>query len=329
MKQWWLMAVFALVVAGCATQEETSDENKSERQLYETAQEQLKSGNFSNAVKTLQLLEARYPFGPFAEQSQLEIIYAYHRNFDHEEARAAADRFIQLHPQHPNVDYAYYLKGLASFTEGQGLFERFLPTDMTRRDPGPARDSFTDFSRLLSRYPNSQYAPDARSRMVYLRNLLARYEINVANYYFKRKAFLAAANRGRNVVEAYPGTPAVADGLAVMVQGYKLLGMNDLAENARKVLVANYPQHPSLDEQGNFRDNYTVEDTEPSLLNQVTLGLFDQHEPPEFNYDPTANGTSAPSAAAPAPDGSEAAEGDTEQKPSRMSRWFGWLPFVD
>lgn len=255
-----------------------------EQSLYEAAQRALRGSNFEQAIKNLQLLEARYPFGPYAEQAQLELIYAHHKNYDHEAAIAAADRFIRLHPQHPNVDYAYYMKGLATYTEGEGLLDRFLPTDVTTRDPGPARESFGDFAQLLARYPDSPYAADARARMIYLRNLLARYEINVANYYFKRGAYLAALNRGRYVVENFQETPAVPDGLAVMVQGYLLLGLDDLARDSLLTLRENYPNHPSLDKDGQFIARYgTGAKAGRSWLNRVTLGLMDRGDPVGFD----------------------------------------------
>lgn len=282
-----LVVLLALNIAGCSWlgigKDDDVPPDQGERQLYDTAQKNLKSSNFDLAIKNLQLLEARYPFGPYAEQAQLELIYAHFRNFDHEEAVAAADRFIRLHPQHQNADYAYYMKGLSSFTEGQGLLERFLPTDMTMRDPGPARQSFADFSQLLSRYPGSDYAADARARMVHLRNLLARYEINVANYYFKRRAYVAALNRGRFVVENFQETPAVPDGLAVMAQAYLILGMNDLADTAVAALRKNYPQHPSLDGSGNFIAQAYPGDSDRSWVNILSIGFLDRAEPPKFD----------------------------------------------
>ncbi|MBD2859495.1 outer membrane protein assembly factor BamD [Spongiibacter sp. KMU-158] len=243
--------LLSLLLVACAGQK-PMDEQMTERQIYETAQDYLNSKNYSLAIQNLQLLESRYPFGPYAEQAQLEIIYAYYRSGDNDAAVAAADRFIRLHPQHNKVDYAYYMRGLSNYTEGEGLLERFFPTDMTTRDPGSAIQSFEDFRQLLQRFPNSTYAPDARARMVNLRNRLARYEINVANYYFKRKAYLAAANRGRYVIENLPQTEAVPDALAVMVQAYKLLGMDDLAEQSLSVLRQNYPDHSALDKKGRF-----------------------------------------------------------------------------
>ncbi len=280
-----VVKVFALLyisilVAGCASDPDRPE--MSEREIYEAAQGYLKSKNFSLAVENLQLLESRYPFGPYAEQAQLEIIYGYYRGGDNEAAVAAADRFIRLHPQHPKVDYAYYMRGLANYTEGEGFLERFIPTDMTQRDPGSTIKSFDDFRQLLQRFPDSEYAPDAKARMVQLRNRLARYEINVANYYFKRKAYLAAANRGRYVIENLPQTPAIPDALAVMVQAYLLLGMNDLADQSLMVLRKNYPKHPSLDKNGNFVSQVGL-DQEGSVINKATLGLFDRYEPPKFD----------------------------------------------
>jgi outer membrane protein assembly factor BamD len=269
-----------LMLTGCSSPD--IKENMTEQQLYTEAQQRIRDEDFGQAVKHLQMIESRFPFGPYAEQAQLELIYAQYRNYQHEAAVASADRFIRLHPQHPGVDYAYYMKGLANYTQGSGVFERFLPTDMTERDPGKALQSFEDFRQLLLRFPDSAYGPDARARMIYLRSRLARYEVNVANYYFRRKAFLAAANRGRYVVENYPQTEATGDALAVMVQAYRLLDMKDLADSSLLVLRNNYPQHPSLDASGNFIEQFALAD-ERSWINKLTLGLFDAPEPPRFD----------------------------------------------
>ena len=271
-----------LNLIGCASDDE-KEQNMTEKELYEQAQADLKDDSFQLAVKHLQLLESRYPFGPYAEQAQLEIIYAHYRSAEPEAAVAAADRFIRLHPQHPNVDYAYYMKGLSNYTDGEGFLNRFLPTDMTMRDPGPALKSFEDFRQLLYRFPDSPYAADAKARMVYLRARLARYEINVANYYFKRGAYMAAANRGRYVVENFPQTPATGDALAVMIQAYQLLGLDKLADDTLSVLKLNYPHHPSIDKNGQFIAKFTTAAQERSLLNKLTFGLFDRSEPPKFD----------------------------------------------
>jgi outer membrane protein assembly factor BamD len=284
-----LLSLVVTFVAACSNNEELDlppGANSSEYELYQEAQRYLRNGNYELGVQALQLLESRFPFGRFAEQAQLELIYAHYSNFEHEAAIEAADRFIRLHPQHPGVDYAYYMKGLAAYTVNQGLFDRYLPADVTRRDTSFAREAFAEFAQLLARYPDSAYAADAKARMIHLRNLLARYEINVANYYFRRSAYLAATNRGRYVVENFPQSPAVGDGLAVMVQGYTLLGLDDLAQDSLDVLVLNYPQHPSVDKNGHFISNYRFDGPERSLTNRLSLGLIDRPTPPEFDNRP-------------------------------------------
>jgi outer membrane protein assembly factor BamD len=260
-------------IGGCSSDAPTQDAETTELRLYESARSSMRSGNFQDAVSKLQLLESRFPFGRFAQQSQLEIVYAYYRSGQPEAARAAADRFIRLHPQHPNVDYAYYLKGMASFEEDQNFLERFLPLDPATRDPGAARRSFDDFNDLVRRFPDSQYAPDAQKRMIYLRNLLAKYEVNVAKYYIRRGAYVAAANRGRYVFENFQATPAVPDALAVMVEAYQLLNMDDLAQESLTVLSANFPNHSSLGGGETLKESETVRQ-EKSWLNIITFGLL-------------------------------------------------------
>lgn len=276
-----------LTLSACASNKEQDDAGakirESERELYETAQRQLRTQQWELAIDNLQRLEDNFPFGTYGEQAQLELIYAYYRNYEFDASIAAADRFIRLHPRHRNVDYAYYMRGLASFDEGRGLFERFMPTDMSQRDPGAARESFGYFNQLLSLFPDSQYAPDAEKRMIHLRNRLARYEIHVANYYFKRGAYLAAVNRGRYVVENFQRTPAVPDALAVMVQGYKLLGLTDLQKSTLALLKANYPDYPALKDNGEFDFQFSTAEDERSWLSKLTFGLFDKAEPPGFD----------------------------------------------
>ncbi len=243
-----------------------------EEQFYQRALEQLNGQNFRGAVITYQALESRFPFGRFAAQSQIEVVYAYYRNGDMEAARAAADRFIRLHPEDENIDYAYYMKGLSSFEDGGGFFNRFLPIDQTKRDPGRAQESFSDFAQLLALFPDSAYGADSRARMVFLRNNLAAYEIHVANYYLERRAYIAALRRGQYVVENFQGTPAVADGVAIMVEAYLRLGLNELADTSLALLRENYPQHASIDNGGDFI--IRTEITNPSLLYTVTFGLL-------------------------------------------------------
>ena len=251
-----------------------------EEQFYRRALDQLNSQNFSGAIATYQALESRFPFGRFAEQSQIEIVYAYYRNSDVEAARAAADRFIRLHPDSENIDYAYYMKGLSSFNQDNSFLNRFLPIDQTKRDPGRARESFTDFAQLIALYPDSPYAADARARMIFLRNNLAAYEIHVANYYLERRAYIAALRRGQYVVENFQETPAVADGIAVMVECYLRLGLNDLADTSLALLRDHYPEHAAFDADGEFTVRSEI--TNPSVLYTVSFGLLGDNriEPP-------------------------------------------------
>ena len=261
MQRLLILLISCVFVASCASTQDRY-QTMSEEQLYQEARQNMADRRFIRAQDAYQALENRFPFGQYAEQAQLEIIAAYYRAQDYERAMAAADRFIRLHPDHPEVDYAYYYKGVANYDANRTLIDRFFSIDLARRDPGAARDSFNDFATLVSKFPDSQFAGDAEARMTFLRNLLARHEIHVADYYLRRGAYSAAANRGRFVVEHYQETPAVSDGLAVMVKSYRLMNMEDLAEDTLLVLRTNYPLHESLNEDGDFIEQFSVEEVE-------------------------------------------------------------------
>ena len=269
-----LILLSLALVTGCSKDEVEDDLEATELAYYTSAQDSLRAGNYAGAIQKLQLLESRFPFGRYAEQAQLEIVFAYYKSVQPEAARSAADRFIRLHPAHPNVDYAYYLKGMVSYEQDKNFLSSIIPMDPSTRDPGAARESFQDFSQLISRFPNSEYAPDAQKKMKYLRNLLATAEIHVASYYIKRSAYVAAANRGRYVFENFQGSVAVPDALAIMVEAYQLLEMNDLAEQALLVLNSNYPEHKSLDDKGNFQKKKGFRAKGRGWLNVVTFGLL-------------------------------------------------------
>ncbi|MEQ6889682.1 outer membrane protein assembly factor BamD [Halomonas sp. CS7] len=241
-----LMLAGALL-AGCAgTPEEEELDGVAERQLYEEGREALETSSYTTAINRLEAIDTRFPFGDTAEQAQLELIYAYYQTDDWENARAAASRFIRLHPDHPQVDYAYYMRGLAAWQAGRFSLERLRLIDISKRDLGATRDAYADFSELIQRYPSSQYAPDAQQRIVYLRNVLARHELHVADFYLRKGAYLAAVERGRWVLENYPQTEASRDALAVMVEGYLGLGMRDRAGETLQVLIDNAPNHDRL-----------------------------------------------------------------------------------
>jgi len=240
----YFMALFlSVTLVGCSSNGELIEPDIPEETLYENALSAIEAGNNQLAIEKLQLLEARYPFGRFSEQAQLELIYAHFRMSQNTSAAAAADRFIRLHPNNDNVDYAYYMKGLSAFEAERSFFAKYLPIDVAQRDPGAARDSFDSFTTLISRFPDSEYAADAQRRMQYLKNRLATYEIHVALYYMKRQAWLAAANRGRYVVENLQETPATPDALAIMAEAYTELGLTELAMDVNTVLTSNFPNY--------------------------------------------------------------------------------------
>ena len=291
-----IVVALSLLLIACAGKEtkKQSDETLSEMTLYQQAQTALDQKNYIAAIEKLRTLESRFPFGPFAEQAQLDLIYSYYNNMEPEASKAAADRFIRLHPQHPSVDYAYYMKGLSSNTADFGLMERYMPIDTSNRDPGQARLSFHEFAEFIQKFPDSPYAADARQRMLALRNRLARYEIHVAHYYLKRKAYVAAINRGRYIVEHLQGTDMVEQGLAVMLEGYRLLGLKQPAAHALQVFKANFPDSHLLDDNGNFQGLGYGNYNDPSALNVISFGLVDNNTP-EIKLPPNKNEYKTPS----------------------------------
>ena len=232
-----------LVLGGCGLLPEVQDETAgwSAQRLYSEAKDNLNSGNYERAVKLYETLEARYPFGRYAQQAQLEIAYAYYKDNEPVSAIAAADRFIKLHPNHPHVDYAYYLKGLVNFNDDLGYLGKLIDQDLSERDPRAMRDAFLAFKELVTRFPESKYAPDATARMKYLVNALANHEIHVAKYYLKREAWVAAANRAKEVLKTYPEAPAMEEALAILVVAYDKLKLTDLRDDAKRVLLLNFP----------------------------------------------------------------------------------------
>jgi len=248
----WPLGIVLLSAAmtGCSWFEGKQDVTKdwSAARLYSAANERLENKDYEKAIEYYEKLEARYPFGPRSQQAQLDITYAYYKNGEPGSAVAAANRFIKLHPRHPNVDYAYYIKGLANYMETGGLLSRIVKKDYSKRDTGAAMDAFRDFSELTRRFPNSKYAQDAAQRMLFLKNTLAMHEVYVAGYYLKRGAYVAAVNRARQVVENYQRTPAMPDALVILAKSYKIMQLPQLSEDAVRVLELNYPGHPGIQE---------------------------------------------------------------------------------
>lgn len=232
-----------LLLDACSLLPEVVDETKgwSAAKIYSEAKSELNGGDYDKAIKLYEKLESRYPYGRFAQQAQIEVAYAYYKNDDTASALAACDRFIKLHPNHPSVDYVYYLKGLANFTDNLGIMGFVSNQDMTERDPKSAREAFAAFKELVTRFPKSKYTPDAVARMNYLVNALASHEVHVARYYLKRGAYVAAANRAQYSLKTYPQAPANEEGLLIMVKSYDALGMTDLRNDAERVMLKNFP----------------------------------------------------------------------------------------
>lgn len=307
-------------IGGDKKKKRHEDIDTTEQVLYNRTQRALRAGNYNSAIEGLQQLEAQFPFGRYAEQAQLEIIYAQYMSFDHDTARLSADRFIRLHPQHSNIDYAYYLKGLAAFNKNRSLLDRLFTTDLSKRDVTSAREAYADFGQLLARYPTSQYAPDATKRMIYLRNLLAESELNIADYYMRRGAYVAASNRARYVVENYSKSPAVADALAIMVEANIKLDMNEAANDALRVLAINFPNYPAFNEDGELVLDEQVRNRDRSWTNMVTLGLLDRPKvPPPLKIE-------HPEGFVPPPVPAEEESAPKEKKKKRG--FFSWLPFI-
>jgi outer membrane protein assembly factor BamD len=243
-----LALILAVCVSACSLLPDQIDETKdwSAQKLYAAAKDKLDASQFEAAIKLYEKLEARYPYGRFAQQAQLEVAYAYYKDREIASAVSAAERFIKLHPNHPNVDYAYYLRGLANFNDDLGLLGSYTGQDMSERDPKSAREAFNAFKDLVTRFPDSKYAPDSVQRLNYLVNVLAQNEVHVARYYMKRGAYVAAANRAQYSLKTYPQATANEEGLLILVQAYDKLGMNDLRNDAERVLKTNFPNSKYL-----------------------------------------------------------------------------------
>jgi outer membrane protein assembly factor BamD len=229
-----------LAVSGCRSHREKQLAKQTPEQLFKTAKKDLANNNFNGAIKTYEALTARFPFADEARQGRIDLIYAYYRAGEGESATDAADTFIRENPTHPRVDYAYYMKGLVDFERTPNAIERLFRADLTKRPPSNARKAFAAFKIVVEQYPKSEYAHDALQRMVYLRDRLASYDVHVARYYMKRGAYVAAAQRAKEVIEDYDGSPEVREALQIMIESYDRLGLTPLAAQSRQVYEANY-----------------------------------------------------------------------------------------
>ena len=246
--------MLASLVAGCANDLQDETAGWSAQRLYGEAKDAMASKDWARAIRYLEKLEARYPYGRYAQQAQLEIAYAHWKDSERALAVAAVERFIKLYPNHEHVDYAWYLKGLINFNDQYGFMSQVTTPDMTDRDPKSTRESFAAFKELVTRFPQSRYAPDATLRMRYLVNALASHEVHVARYYMKRGAYLAAANRAQYAIKHYAQAPAVEEAVFVLVLAYDRLGMNDLRDAADRVMRTNFPDSRYLKAGGLRKD---------------------------------------------------------------------------
>jgi outer membrane protein assembly factor BamD len=241
--------IFTILLSGCSIfgAPTVLDETKGwgVERLYAEAETKMRERDYDKAISYFQTLESRYPHGRYAMQAQLEVAYAYFKKNEPLLCIAAADRFIKLHPNHPNIDYAYYLKGIATFND-RGIVEKLTRQGVSDRDPKSLRASFFALKELVTRYPESRYSKDAVLRMSYLVNQLADHELHVARYYMKRKAYVAALNRAKYAIEAYPDSTANEEALVIMISAYDLLGMEDLKQDSLRVLKTNYPESAML-----------------------------------------------------------------------------------
>ena len=248
-----LLLVLAVAGTGCTSlknmfsKDEDSLEGVPVEQLYADARESMEGGNWNGAEQKYQRLVAQYPYGPYTEQALMEIAYAQFKSGKHEEAISSIDRFIRTYPTHRNTVYMYYLRGLVNSSRDTVFLQRVWRLDPSRRDLATPQQAYNDFSIVADRYPNSRYAADARQRMVALRNVFARHEIETALYYLRRGAYVAAIDRAEYLLETYPQSMYQNDAVALMAEAYTQLGNEALAADARRVLELNAPQHPWLD----------------------------------------------------------------------------------
>lgn len=237
-----LTLALALSLAACSSGKDPDKTiNWTPEQLYADARDEMKSGNYAIAIKQLERLESRYPFGRWAQQAQIDIAYAHYRDGERALALAAIERFVKLHPNHPALDYMLYLKGLVNFSEQQGLLARLGGQDLSERDLKASREAFDAFKDVVQRFPQSKYAADAEARLLYLVNAMAGGEVHIARYYYLRGAYVAAANRAQGVVQQYPQSPATEEALYILARSYELLGLDESSAGAQRVLDRNFP----------------------------------------------------------------------------------------
>lgn len=265
---------FSLFIVACSNKP-VQEPDLPERVYYDKAQQALEDGLPSTAITHLKDLNSRYPFGEFSTRAELDLIYAQIEASEHIAAHATADRFIKNHPEHDSLGYAYYMRALSTYKGAESLLSRYLNLDPSERDSKELYKAFNELADFTARFPNNAYAPDAKARMYYLREVVARHELTVARYYLKRKAPLSALRRSQEAIQNYPSTSAIEDALAITIQSYNDLQQTSLARTNLMVLKQNFPDSSHIDGQGNFIPLELPSDANPSFLYWVTFGLID------------------------------------------------------
>jgi len=261
-----------LALSACSSSPKKEAPVRSEQAYYSSAQAALKAKNYFLAVEHLRNIETHYPFGKYTAQAQLDLIYSHFQSGSYQSATATANRFIDQHPKHPQLDYAYYMSALASYDVDRGFLTRVLPTSPAQRSIKPVVDAFQAFKRLVSRFPDSEYAADAQQRMIYLRNILAEHELQVGQYYLTRGAHIAAINRGQYVLQHFPNSPSVPEAIALSAKAYLEMQMPEQAEQQLAVLRSAYPDYKEL-KNGKLKYVQLAQKQQRSWLNILTFGL--------------------------------------------------------
>ena len=264
-KLFQLTLILALSFFNSSCSKDEVEIERPEKVYYDQAQRRIKVNNYYGAIESLQKIETQYPFGKYAEQAQVELIYCQYMNGDDIAAHAASERFIRLHPRHPNIDYAYFMKGMSSYTRDSGTLARVINTDLSTRDISGAKLAFSEFTEFLTRFPESQYAPYAKKRLVYIRNLVAKNELAAADYYIKRKAYVAAIRRANYVIENIPNSSQNHRALQILKVSYQELGYDDLVASTDELLRLN-PAPPETDEDSSFFERVPLPNSLPVII---------------------------------------------------------------
>lgn len=264
-KLFQLTLILALSFFNSSCSKDEVEIERPEKVYYDQAQRRIKVNNYYGAIESLQKIETQYPFGKYAEQAQVELIYCQYMNGDDIAAHAASERFIRLHPRHPNIDYAYFMKGMSSYTRDSGTLARVINTDLSTRDISGAKLAFSEFTEFLTRFPDSQYAPYAKKRLVYIRNLVAKNELAAADYYIKRKAYVAAIRRANYVIENIPNSSQNHRALQILKVSYQELGYDDLVASTDELLRLN-PAPPETDENSSFFERIPLPNSLPVII---------------------------------------------------------------